>query len=74
MHVFVSYSREDSEAALQFVTDLQRQGVTVWLDQKSQRGGDDWIEAIQAAIDGCSHFVLLMSPSSIASNTVRGAT
>ena len=71
MHVFVSYSREDSEAALQFVTDLQRQNINVWLDQNSQRGGDDWIEAIRAAIDGCSHFVLLMSPSSIASKTVR---
>ncbi len=71
MHVFVSYSREDSEAALQFVSDLQRQNVSVWLDQKSQRGGDDWIEAIQTAIDSCSHFVLLMSPSSISSNIVR---
>ncbi len=71
MHVFVSYSREDSEAALQVVSDLQRQNVHVWLDQKSQRGGDDWIEAIQVAIDGCSHFVLLMTPSSVVSNIVR---
>ena len=71
MHVFVSYSREDSEAALQFVSDLQRQNVSVWVDQESQRGGDDWIKAIQAAIDACSHFILLMSPSSMASNIVR---
>jgi tetratricopeptide (TPR) repeat protein len=46
-HVFISYAREDSEAAARLQVELLKAGAaSVWLDRKSIEGGDDWKKEI----------------------------
>ena len=69
--VFVSYSREDSNFALQLAKDLKTEGLVVWIDQQSIEPGQDWDNAIEEALIRCTHIVLVLSPSSVNSRNVR---
>src|SRR5690349_19366240 len=69
-HIFVSYSRKDSEFAYQLVNRLQRT-YRVWLDKQGISGGTDWENAIRLAIQDCAAIVVILSPDSIISDYVR---
>ncbi|MBU0655408.1 MAG: SUMF1/EgtB/PvdO family nonheme iron enzyme [Gammaproteobacteria bacterium] len=58
-HIFLSYSRTNLEAALLLRTELEKAGFTVFRDEDSIRAGDNWMERLQTALQGCSAFVLL---------------
>src|SRR6266508_4932291 len=70
-HVFISYSRKDSETVDQIVTRLEAENFTVWIDREDIHGGELWREAIVEAVDNAYAFVLMLSPYSVASNNVR---
>ncbi|WP_287603692.1 SUMF1/EgtB/PvdO family nonheme iron enzyme [Thiothrix sp.] len=57
--VFLSYSRTNLEAAVALRTELEKAGFTVFRDEDSIRAGDNWMERLQTALQGCSAFVLL---------------
>jgi TolB-like protein/Tfp pilus assembly protein PilF len=61
--VFLSYSREDTEAAGRIAAALGSQGVEVWFDQSELRGGDAWDQKIRRQIKDCALFVPLISAS-----------
>ena len=67
---FVSYSSQDSELALRLTKDLQGAGADVWLDQLAIRAGQQWDREVQAALDACSHVVVVLSPAAAASDNV----
>jgi hypothetical protein len=69
--VFVSYSRKDSGFALQLAHDLKSSGVPVWVDQWDIPAGVSWPQAIQEALKDCTHFLIVLSPSSVASTEVQ---
>jgi hypothetical protein len=69
--VFVSYSRDDSDFALQLAKDLKTEGIVVWIDQQSIEPGQDWDNAIEEALIQCTHMVLILSPSAVDSRNVR---
>lgn len=70
-HVFVSYSRKDSETVDHIVARLNKDGLDVWIDREDIKGGELWHESIVEAIDRAYAFVLMLSPSSLASDNVR---
>jgi hypothetical protein len=70
-HVFISYSRKDSETVDRIVQRLEAENFTVWIDQEEIHGGDLWREAIVEAVDHAYAFVLKLSPSSVALDNVR---
>lgn len=70
-HVFVSYSRRDSEIVNYIVARLTKDGFHVWLDREAIKGGDVWREAIVEAVDNAYACVLMLSPASVASDNVR---
>jgi TIR domain-containing protein len=70
-HVFVSYSRKDSETVDHIVAQLTKDGFNVWLDRKEIRGGDLWREDIVEAIDNAYACILMLSPDSVTSDNVR---
>ena len=70
-HVFVSYSRKDSETVTNIVARLEGDGLSVWFDCEDIRGGELWRETIVKAIDTAYAFVLMLSPNSVASENVR---
>jgi|RhiMetdeSRZDD1v2_1073273.scaffolds.fasta_scaffold348719_1 TIR domain-containing protein len=63
--VFVSYAREDSDAALRLANDLRHLGEEPWLDRDSLLPGQHWPTAIAEAIRRAHFFIALMSPHSV---------
>jgi hypothetical protein len=59
--IFLSYSREDAEAARRVADALRAFGVEVWFDQNELRGGDAWDAKIKRQIRECSLFVPIIS-------------
>ena len=59
--VFLSYAREDTEAARRIADALRGFGVEVWFDQSELRGGDAWDQKIRGQIKDCTLFVPIIS-------------
>jgi len=68
--VFISYSRRDSETVESIVTQLEAEGIDVWLDREDIKPGQQWRKQIVEAIDTAEAFVLHLSPDSGASDNV----
>ncbi len=59
--VFLSYAREDGEAARRIAEALRGFGVEVWFDVSELRGGDAWDAKIKKQIRDCTLFVPIIS-------------
>src|SRR3954462_10666988 len=59
--VFLSYAREDAEAARRIADALRAFGVEVWFDQHELRGGDSWDAKIRKQIRECALFIPIIS-------------
>jgi formylglycine-generating enzyme required for sulfatase activity len=68
--VFVSYASTDRDFAQRLVTDLQTAGAEVWWDVKEIDEGD-FLQRINAALQHCRWFVLVLTPHAIASEWVN---
>ncbi len=65
MQVFISYAREDEEAARRIYRDLIQLGAEPWLDKEAILPGQDWERAIKQAIRKSSFFIALISENSV---------
>ncbi|MEX2513040.1 MAG: toll/interleukin-1 receptor domain-containing protein [Cyclobacteriaceae bacterium] len=70
-NVFLSYSRDDLQAAKLVQQELESKGIKVWRDQDSIYGGERWPQAIGEGIAGKSLFVLLWSAMASKSHYVE---
>ena len=59
--VFVSYAREDAEAARRIADALKAFEVEVWFDEAGLEGGDAWDQKIRGQIKECSLFIPIIS-------------
>jgi hypothetical protein len=59
--VFLSYAREDANAAGGIADALRAAGVEVWFDQSELSGGDAWDQKIRRQIKECALFVPIIS-------------
>lgn len=59
--VFLSYAREDTDAARRIADALRSQGVEVWFDQAELRGGEAWDAKIKKQIRECALFMAVVS-------------
>ncbi len=59
--VFLSYAREDTDAAKRIAEALRGFGVEVWFDQSELRGGDAWDQKIRRQIKDCALFLPIIS-------------
>ena len=62
--IFLSYAREDTDAARRIAIALQGFGIEVWFDQSELRGGDAWDAKIKRQIKECTLFVAIISANS----------
>ena len=67
--VFISYAREDIDAARRLYQDLKQAGVEPWFDKESLLPGQKWRVAIRQAIRECRYFLAVLSTNSV---TKRG--
>ena len=68
--VFISYAREDAEAARRFADAFRAAGCSVWWDDEL-RSGEVFDESIERALRDAKAVVVLWSKSSVASRWVR---
>ena len=59
--VFLSYAREDTDAARRIAEALRGFGVEVWFDQAELRGGEAWDAKIKKQIRECALFMAVVS-------------
>jgi TolB-like protein len=59
--VFLSYAKQDAEAAAKICDALRAAGVEVWFDQSELRGGDVWDAAIRRQIKTCALIIPIIS-------------
>ena len=71
-HVFICYAREDREFVVKFATHLKERSVPVWLDLWDIQPSQDWDKTIDDAIYECAKFLIVLSPTAVASQEVRG--
>ena len=62
--VFLSYAREDADAARHIAEALRAFGVEVWFDMSELRGGDVWDQKIRKQIKDCALFMPVISSQS----------
>ncbi|MDY0746539.1 toll/interleukin-1 receptor domain-containing protein [Paucibacter sp. R3-3] len=69
--LFISYSHADREDVLPFVQQLQplveREQLDLFFDADRLKAGDVWSDKLSAALQRCELFVLLVTPSCLAS-------
>jgi hypothetical protein len=70
-HVFLSYSRQNSEYAFQLYDYLTSGGLRVWIDQRSIRPGESYAAAIYTAIEQAYTVVLLFSAAANQSREIH---
>jgi TIR domain len=72
--IFISYSRQDGVGtAATLREDLETANLSVWQDLVALEGGRDWWTQIEEALrsKALQHFVLVVTPGSLASKVVR---
>jgi hypothetical protein len=68
--VFISYSRANAAFVRRLVDQLKARHVDYWLDVDRIQAGEDWSDAVWAALQQCDAMLLIMSPASMASKEV----
>ena len=63
--VFISYAREDSEAAKRLYQDIKNAGMIPWLDKECLIAGQNWKIAIEKAIKKSRYFIPILSSNSV---------
>ena len=69
--IFISYAWKNQTIAKRLQSDLQRDGVEVFVDYEKITGGDSLPERISAALEWCNTLVLLWSADSAQSYYVK---
>jgi TolB-like protein len=59
--IFISYAKQDAEAAARICAVLREAGIEVWFDQSELRGGDAWDAAIRRQIKACCLVIPIIS-------------
>jgi hypothetical protein len=69
-HIFISYSRKDSEFVNRLMPALEQYGFPTWSDIHGITGGDVWKATISRAVRECDAFLVVLSPQSADSENV----
>ncbi len=67
--LFISYSSKDRPFALRLAESLRRSGYDVWIDRWNITGREPYWDEIQHGIESATHFLFVISPESIASDS-----
>jgi hypothetical protein len=73
-HVFISHGSENSDEANALCAFIESRGVKAWIAPRDVRPGIDYSEELQAAIETCAAFVVLVTDTANKSPYVRAET
>ena len=60
--VFLSHSSKDKDFVKELYRRLKRDGVSCFFDTESIGWGDNWVRALERALDQCEFVVFVLSP------------
>ncbi|MCB9454299.1 MAG: TIR domain-containing protein [Anaerolineaceae bacterium] len=69
--IFISYSHEDRLIAEMLAQRINQIGYHTWIDFAGIKGGDEWRQSIDEALENSSAFLILLTPESNASRWVK---
>nr|WP_070959669.1 toll/interleukin-1 receptor domain-containing protein [Hyphomonas sp. Mor2] len=69
--VFVSYAHDNATTVLPIVTQVEKGGVSIWIDREEMRAGQNWAAQIVRAIKAANRFCIMCSEQAFASDHVR---
>jgi len=70
--VFINYARADELFAVELSLDLEKIGVTTWLDAfEVSYTPSDWREEVSTGLQSCSLMISILSPASINNEDVQ---
>jgi len=69
-HVFISYSRRDTQYAKSLANKLRELDFQVWMDDRI-KSSDDWWQQIHKALVECVAFIVIMTPAAEQSEWVQ---
>ena len=67
---FVSYAHNDMQRIVPYVTEMQKRGFRIWLDEGIDPG-TEWADYIAKRIDSAKMFIVFLSKTSISRRNVR---
>lgn len=70
-HVFLSYSRNDTDIMRRVRDHLLDEGIVVWTDETLVPGTPSWMDAIEDAIERADALVVLLTPNAKKSRWVK---
>lgn len=68
--IFISYSRSDAGFVRRLADHLKAKSIDHWLDVDRIQAGEDWSDAVWAALQKCDAMLLVLSPASMSSKEV----
>ena len=71
MKYFISYANEDTQFALSLAQGLRSKNANIWMDKLDLCAGMPWDDSVEAALGECPGMILVLSPSSVASQNVK---
>lgn len=71
MKVFISHSSKDKNFVTKLKKDLNDNQIDTWFDKDEMFPGDDLMEKLIDGLDKSTHFLIILSPSSIESEWVQ---
>jgi len=69
--VFISYSRNNKDFALELANELRASGFNIWFDLLDIPTGSRWDDEIERALEQCEIFMVILTPSSTISDNVK---
>ena len=70
-HIFISYSKKNSDYAYELADYLQDQGFNIWIDRIGIEYGVGWWDAIVDGLHDCGAFIVVMTPEAKQSDWVQ---
>ena len=64
-NVFLSWGSPDKDLANRLATVLRQNGIETWFSEWEIAPGDSFRQRIEAGLDKCTHFIVLLTPNSI---------
>lgn len=69
--VFISHSSKDKKFVRTLKDDLNENGIETWFDDDQLDIGDSLLEKLETSLEESSHFIIILSDSSVISDWVR---
>jgi hypothetical protein len=63
--IFIAYVMEDAPLVRRLCSQLEEYGLDPWMDQRKLRPGENWIRAIDSAIERSRFFIACLSSRSV---------